>query len=66
MYEVLSVLIRQIALVWGTYLMSKYGLDPYFIEPFAGLCLAIFSVGWMIYARFVSPKRKAKKTETEE
>lgn len=59
MREAISVLIRQLSLVGGTYLVSTGKMDQSMVEPLIGLSLALGSVFWMIYDRFVAT-RKAK------
>ena len=56
MYELFVVLIRQLALVGGTYLVTNGAIDGDLLEPLVGLSLALFSVGWMAWDRFIQPK----------
>lgn len=57
MREAISVLIRQVSLVAGTYLVSIGKIDQSMVEPLVGLSLAVGSVAWMIYDRFVVVKK---------
>lgn len=58
MQEAIIVLLRQLLLVYGTYLVSTGKLDPDLLQPWIGFSLAAVSVGWMIWDRFIYPKVK--------
>lgn len=56
MNDAFVVLIRQVALVYGTYLVTSGKLDPELLQPWIGAVLAFSSVGWMVWDRFLYPK----------
>lgn len=61
MREALTILVRQVALVWGTYLVSTGKIDQSMMEPLAGAAMAASSVLWMCYDRFVYPYLEKKR-----
>jgi hypothetical protein len=56
--EAFVTFVRQIMLVYGTYLTTTGLLDESLLQPILGLTVAGTSIGWMIFARFIYPKIK--------
>lgn len=55
LYELITVIIRQAALIGGTWLVARGDMEKSMLEPIIGLSLNTFSIAWMAYVRFVSP-----------
>ncbi len=56
MYEAITVLVRQLLLSLGTYLWTTGQIDQVQIDPLVGAGMALFSVLWMSWDRFIKPK----------
>ena len=55
MQEAITVLVRQLLLSLGTYLWTSGGIEQVQIDPLVGAGMALFSVLWMSWDRFVKP-----------
>ncbi len=50
LYELITVIIRQVALIYGTWLIATGHADQSMLQPVIGVLL-----NWMAYARFINP-----------